>query len=92
MNRILPLLIVFACVTLRAQQLEYWFNPVGTANTGALGKAADPYVTPDEASFDAIINGPNIGPNSTIHLMAGTFITTNISLQTGQRIQGAGMM
>jgi hypothetical protein len=84
---------------------EVWISPVGTDGTGS-GTAGDPYVRTTAVSFDALIglttdlgrtgvDSPVVSPippNSTIHLMAGTFLSYGyINPLAHWKIRGAGV-
>src|SRR5262245_10910429 len=80
-----------ALTVLTASAGEVWIRPDGTDNTGD-GSVANPYVRSSASSFDSLMNGATIGPNTKIHLMAGTFLTLQgVTLKPGWKIIGAGM-
>ena len=66
--------LFFTSLALASAQSEVWITPTGTDGTGT-GTAANPYVCASESPFDTLMNGSSISANSTIHLMAGNFLT-----------------
>ncbi len=71
---------------------EYWirFDASAPSDSGD-GSAGNPYVRKTSASFDALLTSPPLPPSSTLHLMAGTFLTRGFLPQAGWKIRGAGM-
>ena len=70
---------------------EVWISPVGVDGDGN-GTAADPYVRASATTFDALFATNIIPINSTIHLMAGTFLTGGYDqIPSGSKLRGAGI-
>jgi hypothetical protein len=69
---------------------EFWISPVGT--NGGSGTAANPWICSSQASFDAMMSTNTMFTNSTVHLMAGTFLTQGqVPLMNGLKLRGAGI-
>jgi hypothetical protein len=100
---IITAIIIFATMTCAPKAMalgttnsnEFWISTnAATANIGTLN---DPLDGSTQAKFDAAMNG--IPPNSTIHILAGTYQTLGNDayggngwfLKTGQKILGSGV-
>ena len=70
---------------------EFWISPVAQTNWGN-GTLDYPYDGSTQAKFDTVMG--SLPPNSTVHLLAGTYQTYGTgawNLQTGQKILGSGI-
>src|SRR5208282_4774527 len=69
---------------------EFWIST--STNTANLGTLDNPYDGSTQAKFDGVMAG--LPPNTTIHILAGTYQTigqNNWSIQSGQKILGSGI-
>jgi hypothetical protein len=73
---------------------EVWISPVIQTN-GGNGTLDYPYDGSTQAKFDAVMG--NLLPNTTIHLLAGTYMTSGnnsvggYQLKSGQKVLGSGI-
>jgi hypothetical protein len=70
-----------------AAPTEVWVKWGTGAGSGTT--MADPKAVSTSAGFDSYLNG--LPPDTTVHLLAGEFITTGFTVKKGQKIRGAGI-
>lgn len=69
---------------------EFWIST--STNTANLGTMGNPFDGSTAAKFDSIME--SLPPNSTIHILAGTYQTSGVAgwqVRSGQKILGSGM-
>jgi hypothetical protein len=67
---------------------EYWISPTPSSN--GVGTITNPWDGSDQHRFDDHINH-HLPPNSTLHILPGTYQTKGVALPSGAQVLGSGI-